>query len=164
MPALSRRRPRALVVASRYNEGVTRKLLEGATGELGRAGFAGPDVDIIWVPGAFELPIAVYRGLETGRYAFAVALGAVIRGDTPHFQYVAAEATRGLGEAALRSGLPVGFGVLTCDTLEQALARAGGDAGNKGVEAAAAAIQTHRALLGVRRVTPRKRRRRAAAE
>jgi 6,7-dimethyl-8-ribityllumazine synthase len=137
---------RALIVVSRFNEAVTRQLLQGATAELGAAGYANGAVDVVWVPGAFELPLAVHRGLESGRYDLAVALGAVIRGETPHFEYISAETTRGLGDAALRHGRPVGFGLLTCDTLEQALARAGGDAGNKGAEAAAAALETAKAL------------------
>lgn len=137
---------RALVVVSRYNEGVTRRLLDGARAALAEAGYAEEAVDIVWVPGAFELPVVVGRGLETGRYALAVALGAVIRGETPHFEFVAGAAVHGLGEVATRLGIPVGFGVLTCDSLEQAVARAGGDAGNKGAEAAAAAVETARAL------------------
>lgn len=137
---------RALIVVSRFNEGVTRKLLDGARGALARAGFTDDAVDVIWVPGAFELPVVVRRGLATGRYELAVALGAVIRGETPHFEYVSQAATRGLIDAAGRFGLPVGFGLLTCDTLAQAQARAGGAAGNKGEEAAQAAIDTRRAL------------------
>lgn len=137
---------RALVVVSRYNEGVTRKLLDGAARTLAAGGFAEDQVDVVWVPGAFELPVAVSRGLGTGRYALAVALGAVIKGETPHNRYVSEAATRGLVDASTRFGLPVGFGVLTCDTLEQAIARAGGEAGNKGEEAADAALQTWRAL------------------
>lgn len=142
------RRPRALVVVARFNEAVTHRLLDGARERLGAAGF---DSDVVWVPGAFELPLAVHAGLTTRRYALAVALGAVIRGDTPHFEYLCAEATRGLGDTALRHAIPVGFGLLTCDTLEQALARAGGDAGNKGNEAAAAALDTLEALKGFSR-------------
>ncbi len=141
-----KQRRRALVVVARYNEAVTRKLLAGATARLAADGYGDGAVDVVWVPGAFELPVAVHRGLATGRYAFAVALGAVVRGDTPHFEYLSAEATRGLGDAALRHALPVGFGLLTCDTLEQALERAGGPAGNKGAEAAEAALATARAL------------------
>lgn len=150
----SGRRPRvrrALVVVSRFNEGVTRRLLEGAQRRLATAGIDAGGTDVLWVPGAFELPVAVDVGLSTGRYAFAVALGAVIRGETPHFDYLCAEATRGLGEAALRHAMPVGFGLLTCDTLEQALARAGGDSGNKGTEAAEAALLTLEALEGLSR-------------
>jgi 6,7-dimethyl-8-ribityllumazine synthase len=149
----SRRRadrdPRALVVVARYNEGVTRRLLDGAMGELAGAGYEAERVDVVWVPGAFELPVVVHAGLASGSYDLAVALGAVIRGDTPHFEYICAEATRGLGEAALHFSRPVGFGVLTCDTLEQAVARAGGEAGNKGAEAAAAAVETGRALASL---------------
>ncbi len=137
---------RALVVVSRFNEGVTRKLLDGARAVLSQAGYAEDAVDVVWVPGAFELPVVVHRAFETGRYELAVALGAVIRGETPHFDYVAQAATRGLTDAASRFGLPVGFGILTCDTLAQALARAGGEAGNKGEEAARAAVETGRAL------------------
>jgi len=135
---------RVLVVASRFNEGVTRKLLEGARGVLAEEGFENHDV--VWVPGAFELPLAVHRGLETGNYRAAVALGAVIRGETPHFDYVAGAASHGLMDVALQYGVPVGFGLLTCDTMEQALARAGGAAGNKGEEAARAAVDALRAL------------------
>jgi len=150
MPPRARTRPRrALVVVSRFNEAATRRLLDGAVTELHAAGFTEGTVDIVWVPGAFELPIGVHAGLATGRYRLAVALGVVIRGETPHFEFIAAEATRGLGETALRHGVPVGFGLLTCETLQQAVARAGGDAGNKGAEAAAAAIETAKALEGL---------------
>lgn len=143
MTAVSRK---ALVVASRFNEVVTRELLGGARRVLAAAGYDDGKVDVVWVPGAFELPVAVSRGLETGRYRFAVALGAVIRGETPHFEYVSTAATTGLVDASTRTGIPVGFGVLTCDTLEQAMARAGGKSGNKGEEAAQAALDTLRAL------------------
>ena len=107
---------------------------------------------MVWVPGAFELPLAVRVGLATGKYDVAVALGAVIRGETNHFEYVAGEAAWGLSAAASDLGLPVGFGVLTCDTLEQALDRAGGKAGNKGSEAALSALATADALDGMRQV------------
>lgn len=129
------------MVVSRYNEGVTRRLLEGALKTLAEAGWRADRVDVVWVPGAFELPLAVDRLLATGRYRLAVALGAVVRGETPHFEYVSRAAVEGLSRVALHRGLPVGFGVLTCDTLAQALARAGGEAGNKGSEAAAAALE-----------------------
>jgi len=145
------RRRRALVVVSRFNEGVTRRLLDGATEKLHAAGYADADIAVVWVPGAFELPLAAHVGLQAGGYALAVALGAVIRGETPHFEYLSAEVTRGLGEVALHHGIPVGYGLLTCDTLEQAVARAGGDAGNKGAEAAAAALETLEALEGLSR-------------
>lgn len=132
---------RALVVASRYNEGVTRKLVNGAVRTLKEAGFRESEIDVYWVPGAFELPLAVDRGLSTGAYRLAVAVGAVIRGETPHFDYVSLAATQGLARVELDRKLPVGFGVLTCDDQEQALARAGGAAGNKGAEAAASAVE-----------------------
>ena len=132
---------RALVVVSRFNEAVTRRLLDGA-----RRVLADAEVEVVWVPGAFELPVAVHAGLATGRFDLAVALGAVIRGETYHFEVIANEATRGLGQAALEYQVPVGFGLLTCDTLDQALARAGGDAGNKGAEAAESALATLEAL------------------
>jgi 6,7-dimethyl-8-ribityllumazine synthase len=130
------------VIVSRYNELVTRRLLEGARECCAGAGAGEDRVDVVWVAGAFELPVAAAAAAATGRYACIVALGAVIRGETPHFEYVAGEATRGLGRVALEYRLPVGFGLLTVDSLEQALARAGGTAGNKGHEAAEAAIRT----------------------
>jgi 6,7-dimethyl-8-ribityllumazine synthase len=138
---------RALVVASRFNEAVTRKLIDGALPALAAGGYGDARVDVVWVPGAFELPVAVHRGLATGRYDLAVALGAVIRGETPHFDYVAGTAAHGLQDAAMHFRAPVGFGLLTCNTMAQALARAGGDAGNKGADAAEAAVET----LGVLR-------------
>jgi 6,7-dimethyl-8-ribityllumazine synthase len=138
---------RALVVVSRFNEGVTRRLCDGALQVLAQAGYDGDRVDVVWVPGAFELPLAVARGAARGGYAVAVALGAVIRGETPHFDYVSSAASQGLMNVALQTGLPLGFGLLTCDTLAQAMARAGGDAGNKGAEAAQAALETAKAFL-----------------
>lgn len=137
---------RALVCASRFNEGVTRRLADGAVATLATRGYDATRVDLVWVAGAWELPLAVDRGLLSGRYDVAVAVGAIVRGETPHFDVLAAEVTRGLGQVALDRGLPVGFGVLTCDTLEQALARAGGANGNKGAEAADAACESARAL------------------
>lgn len=137
---------RVLVVVSRFNEGVTRRLLDGALGAVQRRGIDTDRVDVVWVPGAFELPVAVARAVGSGRYRCAVALGAVIRGETAHFDMIAHEATRALGETARETGIPVGFGLLTCDTLEQALARAGGEAGNKGAEAADAALETAETL------------------
>jgi len=137
---------RSVVVVSRFNEAVTRRLLDGALNTLAAEGYAHDQIEVIWIPGAFELPLAVDRALATGRYQLAVALGAVIRGETAHFEYISSAASQGLSEVATRRGLPVGFGLLTCDTEEQALARAGGDAGNKGAEAAAAAIEMARVL------------------
>ena len=138
--------PRALVCAGRFNEAVTRRLVDGALAALAAGGYDAGQVDVVWVAGAFELPLVLDRGLRTGRYRLAVALGAVVRGETPHFEYLAAEATRGLGAVALAHGIPVGYGLLTCDSLEQALARAGGAAGNKGAEAAEAALVSLGAL------------------
>jgi len=129
------------ILVSRYNEAVTARLLDGALACCDAAGIPRERVDVIWVAGAFELPVAAAAAARTGRYACLVALGAVIRGDTPHFEYVAAEASRGLGSVAVDAGLPVGFGLLTVDSLAQAVERAGGSAGNKGYEAAAAAIE-----------------------
>lgn len=137
---------RSVVVVSRFNEAVTRRLLDGALNTLAAEGYAHDQIEVIWIPGAFELPLAVDRALATGRYQLAVALGAVIRGETAHFEYISGAASQGLSEVATRRGLPVGFGLLTCDTEEQALARAGGDGGNKGAEAAAAAIEMARVL------------------
>ncbi len=137
---------RVLVVVSRFHEGVTQKLLDGARTVIEKEGVGDGLVDVVWVPGAFELPLAVARGLDTGRYRIAVALGAVIRGETPHFDFISDAATQGLGATALDFGIPVGFGLLTCDTLSQARARAGGDVGNKGEEAARSAFETERAL------------------
>jgi len=129
------------ILVSRYNELVTTRLLDGALACCREAGVAREDIEVIWVPGAFELAVAAAAAAGSGRYAALVALGAVIRGETPHFEYVAGETVRGLGEVALRTQVPVGFGVLTVDSLQQATDRAGGSAGNKGHEAAAAALQ-----------------------
>lgn len=141
---------RVAILVSRYNEVITRKLLEGALACCGEAGLSRRQVDVIWVPGAFELPAAAAAAAQTGRYGCLVALGAVIRGETPHFEYVAAEAARGLSQVAVGHGLPVGFGVLTVDTLQQAADRAGGNGGNKGYEAADAALRTADVLAQLR--------------
>jgi 6,7-dimethyl-8-ribityllumazine synthase len=129
------------IVVSRFNETITRKLVDGAVDACTRHGVAFEDVDVIWVPGAWELPIAARRLLGADRYDVVVALGAVIRGDTPHFEYVAGEAARGLAQAAAEYEIPVAFGVLTCDTMEQAEARAGGSHGNKGWDAVLAGLE-----------------------
>jgi 6,7-dimethyl-8-ribityllumazine synthase len=141
---------RVAILVSRYNEAVTGRLLDGALACCESAGIPADRVDVVWVPGAFELPVAAAAAAATGRYACLVALGAVIRGETPHFEYVAGEAARGLEQVAVRFQLPVGFGLLTTDTLHQAVERAGGSAGNKGGEAAAAAIRTADALAQLR--------------
>ena len=153
MPELSGRlRPvgSVAILVSRYNEAVTARLLDGALACCDAAGIARDRVDIVWVAGAFELAVTASAAARTGHYACLVALGAVIRGETPHFEYVAGEATRGLGSVAVETGLPVGFGLLTVDTMEQATERAGGGAGNKGYEAAAAAIEAADAIAQLR--------------
>jgi 6,7-dimethyl-8-ribityllumazine synthase len=132
---------RFALVASRFNEIVTDLLVTGASKELRRNGVDPEGIDVAWVPGSFELPVAAAKLARTGRYAGIVALGAVIRGSTPHFDYVAGEAAGGLGAVARETGVPVAFGVLTTETLEQALDRAGGKAGNKGAEAARTALE-----------------------
>jgi 6,7-dimethyl-8-ribityllumazine synthase len=133
---------RVVVVASRFNETVTRPLVDGALEALVAHEVAFDDIDVIWVPGAWELPLAARRALASGRYDALVALGAVVRGEPPHFDFVAGEAARGLALACAEAEIPVGFGLLTCDTMEQALARAGGIHGNKGWDAAVAALET----------------------
>jgi 6,7-dimethyl-8-ribityllumazine synthase len=138
------------ILVSRYNELITAKLLDGALTCCREAGLPREDVDVLWLPGAFELAAAAAAAAGTGRYACLIALGAVIRGETPHFEYVAGEAARGLAAVAVRHALPVGFGVLTVDSMQQAVDRAGGTAGNKGHEAAAAALQAADTLAQLR--------------
>ena len=129
------------VIVSRFNGQITRALHDGALDALVKHGVALADIDVYWVPGAWELPAIVRRVVASGRYDAAIALGAVIRGDTPHFEYVAGEASRGLSQLATEYDVPVGFGLLTCDTMAQAEARAGGEHGNKGWDAAVAALE-----------------------
>ncbi len=129
------------VVVARFNDFVTARLLEGAVDALTRHGAAEEAIDCAFVPGAFEIPAAARRLAATGRYDAVICLGAVIRGATPHFDYVAAEVAKGVGQVGLEAEVPVLFGVLTTDTLEQAIERAGSKAGNKGAEAALAAIE-----------------------
>ncbi len=137
---------RIAILVARYNQVVTTKLLDGALACCADTGIARDQVDIVWVPGAFELGAAAAVAAGTGRYACLIALGCVIRGETPHFEYVADAATRGLAHVAVSHRLPIGFGVLTVDSMEQALARSGGSAGNKGREAAESALRTAHAL------------------
>ena len=132
---------RFAVLASRFNHEITERLVDGAMDALVRHGTAADDVDVVWVPGAWELPAAARRLLASERYHALIAIGAVVRGDTPHFDYVAGEAPRGLAMASTDFDVPVGLGVLTCDTMEQAMARAGGEYGNKGWDAAMAALE-----------------------
>ncbi|HEU4680324.1 MAG TPA: 6,7-dimethyl-8-ribityllumazine synthase [Gemmatimonadales bacterium] len=141
---------RVAILVSRYNELITTKLLDGALACCREAGFSTGEIDVVWLPGALELAVASAAAAGTGRYSCLVALGAIIRGETPHFDYVAGETARGLTDVAVKHALPVGFGVLTVDSLQQAVDRAGGAAGNKGHEAAAAAIRAADALAQLR--------------
>ena len=129
------------VVVSRFNHLVSARLLEACTAELAVRGARPDDVHVAWVPGAFEIPLAARALAQTGRYDAVVTLGAVIRGGTPHFDYVCQGVTDGVREVMRKTGVPVAFGVLTCDDVDQALARAGGEEGNKGAEAALSAIE-----------------------
>lgn len=132
---------RVCIVVARWNEFVTRKLLEGAESCLGERGLRAEDVTVAWVPGAFEVPTAANWAAQSGKFDAVICLGAVIRGETAHFEYVAGGATEGIARIALETGLPVIFGVLTVDNVEQALSRCGGKDGHKGEEAAQAAIE-----------------------
>ena len=142
---------RFAIVAARFNRDITDALLEGALGTFSRHGVPSEGVSVVRVPGAFELPLAAKRLVEGNRYAALVALGAVIRGETPHFDYVAGECARGIAQVSLDSGVPVIFGVLTTEDRHQAEARAGGAAGNKGAEAAMAALEMATLLRALER-------------
>src|SRR5437660_3348860 len=132
---------RFAVVASRFNQSVVDRLVEGAKEGFKSHQVAENSIDLIWVPGSFEIPMVAKRLAATGKYAAVVCLGAVIRGDSDHYEYVAGAAARGVAEASITTGVPVIFGILTCATEEQALDRAGGKEGNKGYDAALAAIE-----------------------
>jgi 6,7-dimethyl-8-ribityllumazine synthase len=132
---------RFVIVASRFNQSVVDHLVEGANEGFKRNGVAEESIDLIWVPGSFEIPLVAKRLAASGKYLAVVCLGAVIRGDTDHYEYVAGEAARGIAQASMTTGVPVIFGILTCATEEQALDRAGGKEGNKGYDAALAAIE-----------------------
>lgn len=132
---------RFAIVVSRFNEFVTGKLLSGAVDSLTRHGVAEADIEVVWSPGSFEIPVLAQRLARSGQYAAVICLGAVIRGGTDHYQYIAAEVAKGVAMAAMDSSVPCIFGVLTCDTLEQAVERSGTKAGNKGADAAATAIE-----------------------
>ena len=134
------------LVASRFNDFIVDKLVGGAVDYLVRHGAAREDLTIIRIPGAFEMPLVASKVASSGKYDGVICLGAVIRGATPHFDYVSAEVSKGGASVALDTGVPVGFGVLTVDSLEQAIERAGSKAGNKGVEAAHAVLETVRVL------------------
>ncbi|ACZ19239.1 6,7-dimethyl-8-ribityllumazine synthase [Thermanaerovibrio acidaminovorans] len=142
---------RFAIVVSRFNELISSRLLDGAKDALLRHDVRHQDVDVFWVPGAWEIPLVVKEIALTGKYDGIVALGAVIRGDTPHFDYVSAETSKGIASVGLEHRVPVAFGVLTCDNLEQALIRAGSKAGNKGAEAALTALEMARLLEQIRK-------------
>lgn len=129
------------VVVGRFNEFISSKLLGGALDAFKRHGAQDSEVDVAWVPGAFEIPLIAQKMAESGKYDAVITLGAVIRGSTPHFDYVCNEAAKGVAAIALKTGIPTIFGVLTVDSIEQAIERAGTKAGNKGYEAAASAIE-----------------------
>lgn len=129
------------IVVSRFNELISKQLLEGALDCLLRHGAADEDIEVAWVPGAFEIPLVAQKMAGSGRFNAIICLGAVIRGDTPHHEYIASEVTKGIAQVSLAMGVPVAYGVITPDTLEQALERAGTKAGNKGWQAALSAIE-----------------------
>lgn len=129
------------IVVSRFNDLICRKLLEGALDCLHRHGCQEDDVEIFWVPGSFEIPSAALKIAQSGKYDAVICLGAVIRGATPHFEYIAAEVTKGVAQVSMQTGIPTAYGIITPDTLEQALERAGTKAGNKGWDAALSAIE-----------------------
>ncbi len=129
------------IVIARFNEFITNKLLGGAIDGLLRRGVAEEDIDVAWVPGAFEIPLIAQKMAESGKYDAVIALGAVIRGSTSHYDYVCSEVSKGIANVSLKSGIPVMFGVLTTENIEQAIERAGSKAGNKGSECAEGAVE-----------------------
>lgn len=138
---VARKGARIAIVASRFNEFITSRLLSGCEDGLVRHGVATEQIDVAWVPGAFEIPVVAQRLAESGRYDAVICLGAVIRGSTSHYDYVCAEVSKGVAQVGLKTGLPVLFGVLTTDNIEQAIERAGTKAGNKGYDCALSAIE-----------------------
>lgn len=154
---------RFAVVVSRFNSFVTERLLQGALDALERAGASPGAIEVVRVPGAFEIPVAAKHLAKTGRYGAIICLGAILRGETPHFEHISAEASKGVAAAALESGVPMSFGILTVETLEQAVDRAGLKSGNKGFEAAMTAIEMANLLRKIRGLpasqrSPRRRR------
>ncbi len=137
------------LVASRFNEFITNRLIEGAKDALLRHGVRGEDIDVSRVPGSFEIPLAAKKLAQTKRYDAVICLGAVIRGETPHYEYVATEVSRSIGRLSLDTELPVIYGIITADTLEEAIERAGTKAGNRGFEAAVSAIEMANLLRAI---------------
>ena len=140
---------RVAVVVARFNEIITRQLLSGAVNTLTRHGVSDSDISIAWVPGAFELPVAAKTLAKSGRYDTIICLGAVIRGETGHYDMVAGQASRGIGQVGVDTGVPTIFGVLTTENMDQAMNRAGGKSGNLGGNAAVAAIETARLVQAI---------------
>lgn len=134
------------VVVSRFNEFITSKLLEGALDALLRHGAKEEDIDVVRVPGSFEIPLVAKKMAQSGKYNAVICLGTLIRGATPHFDYIAAEVSKGIALVSLETGIPVAFGVITTETIEQAIERAGSKAGNKGWDAAMVAIEMARVI------------------
>lgn len=132
---------RFAIVVARFNEFISTRLLDGAVDTLTRHGADADGLTQVWVPGSFEIPLAAQKLASTGRFAAVICLGCVIRGQTPHFEYIASEVAKGVAQAGLTTGVPVTFGVITADSLEQAVERAGAKHGNKGADAAVAAIE-----------------------
>lgn len=132
---------RFVIVASRFNDFITKRLLDGAKDSLIRHGAREADIEIVWVPGSFEIPLIANKMAKSKRYDAVISLGAIIRGATPHFEYVASEVAKGVARVSLDTGVPVAFGVITADTIEQAIERAGTKEGNKGAQAALSAIE-----------------------
>ncbi|MCX6011752.1 MAG: 6,7-dimethyl-8-ribityllumazine synthase [Chloroflexi bacterium] len=137
------------LVVSRFNEFITQKLLDGAQDALLRHGVNQADIDVAWVPGSFEIPLIAKKLAQTKRYDAVICLGAVVRGGTPHFEYISAEVTKGIAMVGLEVGLPVIYGVITADSLEQAIGRAGTKEGNQGFKAAVSAIEMANLVKGI---------------
>jgi 6,7-dimethyl-8-ribityllumazine synthase len=137
------------IVASRFNEFISKNLVSGALDALKRHEAADENIDVAWVPGSFEIPLVASRMAGSGKYDAVICLGAVIRGNTPHFDYVAAEVSKGIARVGLDTGIPLAFGIITADTLEQAVDRAGAKAGNKGWQAALSAIEMANLMAGI---------------
>ncbi len=137
------------IVVARFNDFITNKMLEGAQDTLIRHGVNEEDIEVSWVPGSFEIPLVAQKMADTKRYDSVICLGAIIRGGTPHFEYVAAEVTKGIGQVSLNTGLPIIYGIITADTLEQAIERAGTKQGNEGSKAAITAIEMANLLKSI---------------